>query len=128
MTEDTTMAEPVQGEPIEYLVSRRSRRSTAGNRMEAALAEMALDTNMETVEDDQDFVNEKGTGHIAYKLALSNIFAIDEEDVFGSDFASTDEEEMQDEEEAGDRAAREEEARSRKVSLRHKTHRTQDLT
>ncbi|KAH6905793.1 YL1 nuclear protein-domain-containing protein [Coprinopsis sp. MPI-PUGE-AT-0042] len=66
---------------LELLVTRRSRRSTAGNRMEAALAEMAAelqnaqDANAD-IEDDNDFevVN-------------------DEQDVFGSDFTGTDEEE-----------------------------------
>ncbi|KAG5636002.1 hypothetical protein H0H81_009429 [Sphagnurus paluster] len=84
-------------EPVEFLVTRRSRRSTAGNRMEAALAEMALDTAMDAIEDDQDFVNDK-----------------DEEDVFGSDFESTDEEAAQEEVEAGDRAVLDEERRARK--------------
>lgn len=63
-------------DPEDSLVSRRSRRSTAGNRygyfpnliprtyynsMEAALAEMALDTTEKDVENDNDFVNEKGS-------------------------------------------------------------------
>lgn len=48
-------------EPIEFLVARRSRRSTAGNRMEAALAEMALDDADKDLEDDKEFVDDKGT-------------------------------------------------------------------
>ncbi|KAI0307401.1 YL1 nuclear protein-domain-containing protein [Multifurca ochricompacta] len=56
------------------LVRRRSRRSTAGNRMEAALAELSLEDVKDEV-DDKDFV-----------------IVRDEEDVFESDFESTDEE------------------------------------
>ncbi|GLB36708.1 putative YL1 nuclear protein [Lyophyllum shimeji] len=89
--EDVTMVDPE-----ESLVTRRSRRSTAGNRMEAALAEMALDTSADSMEDDQDFVNDK-----------------DEEDMFESDFESTDEEAEEDID-AGDRAVQEEERRARK--------------
>ncbi|KAF8060864.1 YL1 nuclear protein-domain-containing protein [Lyophyllum atratum] len=84
-------------EPEDSLVIRRSRRSTAGNRMEAALAEMALDNTAEAMEDDQDFVNDK-----------------DEEDVFGSDFESTDEEAAQEDLDAGDKTVQEEERRARK--------------
>ncbi|KAJ3853921.1 YL1 nuclear protein-domain-containing protein [Lentinula lateritia] len=59
------------------LVSRRSRRSTAGNRMQVALAEIAVeDLSTEDAEEDKDFIVE------TY-----------EEDVFESDFESTDEEE-----------------------------------
>ncbi|KAH8990093.1 YL1 nuclear protein-domain-containing protein [Lactarius akahatsu] len=56
------------------LVQRRSRRSTAGNRMEAALAELSVE-DVKDEADDKDFVIVK-----------------DEEDIFGSDFESTDEE------------------------------------
>ncbi|KAJ3997085.1 YL1 nuclear protein-domain-containing protein [Lentinula boryana] len=60
----------------ETLVSRRSKRSTAGNRMQAALAEIAVeDLSKEDAEEDKDFVVE------TY-----------EEDAFESDFESTDEE------------------------------------
>ncbi|KAG6886560.1 hypothetical protein C0992_003385 [Termitomyces sp. T32_za158] len=89
--EDLTMKEP-----IESLATRRSRRSTAGNRMEAALAEMALDTTVDSMDDDRDFVNDK-----------------EEEDVFGSDFASTDEENQEDLD-AGEKAVQEEERRAKK--------------
>ncbi|KAG5643812.1 hypothetical protein DXG03_009588 [Asterophora parasitica] len=58
---------------------------------------MALDTTIESIEDDKDFVNDK-----------------DEEDVFGSDFESTDEEAAQEDAEAGDKAVQEEERRARK--------------
>ncbi|KAI0271730.1 YL1 nuclear protein-domain-containing protein [Gloeopeniophorella convolvens] len=56
------------------LVRRRSRRSTAGNRMEAALAELSIEDTKDEVED-HDF-----------------LVAKEEEDVFESDFESTDEE------------------------------------
>ncbi|KAI9566103.1 YL1 nuclear protein-domain-containing protein [Boletus coccyginus] len=82
----------------ESLVSRRPRRSTAGNRMELALAELALEEPKE-VEEDIDFVVEK-----------------DEEDVFESDFASTDEEAAQEDVDEGDRDVREEERRERKTA------------
>ncbi|KAG6830852.1 hypothetical protein H0H87_006912 [Tephrocybe sp. NHM501043] len=65
--------------------------------MEAALAEMALDVTPESMEDDVDFVNDK-----------------DEEDVFGSDFESTDEEAAQEDADAGDKTAQEEDKRARK--------------
>jgi hypothetical protein len=38
------------------LVRRRSRRSTAGNRMEAVLAEMTVDNLPADAEDDRDFI------------------------------------------------------------------------
>ncbi|KAF6751295.1 YL1 nuclear protein-domain-containing protein [Ephemerocybe angulata] len=88
-------------EPIEFLVSRRSKRSTAGNRMQAALAEMAAEVAIKDVEDDVDFVIEK-----------------DEQDVFESDFESTDEEEAAQEEAeaAGERQVNEEERRERSAA------------
>ncbi|KAG6829901.1 hypothetical protein H0H92_003034 [Tricholoma furcatifolium] len=88
--EDATMAGP-----DELLVTRRSRRSTAGNRMAAALAEMALETTADSLEDDVDFVNDK-----------------EEEDLPVSDFESTDEE--AEDADAGDKAVQEEDKRSRK--------------
>ncbi|KNZ82129.1 Vacuolar protein sorting-associated protein 72 like protein [Termitomyces sp. J132] len=97
--QDTTM------DAVEPLVTRRSRRSTAGNRMEAALAEMALDTTVDSVDDDQDFVNDK-----------------EEEDVFGSDFESTDEE-AQEDTEAGEKALLDEEKRTKKKDARSKVER-----
>lgn len=94
MSEDVTM-----GAPEDLLVSRRSRRSTAGNRMEAALAEMALDTTEKDMEDDIDFINDK-----------------DEEDVFESDFESTDEEAEKEDVEAGDKVLQDEERRAKKAA------------
>ncbi|KAN0082575.1 YL1 nuclear domain containing protein [Tylopilus felleus] len=81
----------------ENLVLRRPKRSTAGNRMELALAELALEETPEA-EEDIDFVVEK-----------------EEEDIFESDFASTDEEAAQEDVDEGDRAAREEERKERKT-------------
>ncbi|KAG5337489.1 hypothetical protein C0989_009525 [Termitomyces sp. Mn162] len=75
-------------------------------RMEAALAEMALDTTVDSVDDDQDFVNDKA----------------EEEDVFGSDFESTDEE-AQEDTEAGEKALLDEEKRTKKKDARSKVER-----
>ncbi|KAH7910015.1 YL1 nuclear protein-domain-containing protein [Hygrophoropsis aurantiaca] len=80
----------------ETLVGRRPKRSTAGNRMEAALAELALE-DPKDLEEDNDFVNDK-----------------EEEDIFESDFASTDEEAAQEDIDTGDNAVREDERRERK--------------
>ncbi|KAF8639396.1 hypothetical protein AX17_001521 [Amanita inopinata Kibby_2008] len=81
----------------ETLVGRRSRRSTAGNRMQVALAEMAVDEESKDLDDDVDFVNYK-----------------DEEDIFESDFESTDEEAMQVEVAAGENDVQDEERRAKK--------------
>ncbi|KAH9028817.1 YL1 nuclear protein-domain-containing protein [Lactarius deliciosus] len=82
------------------LVQRRSRRSTAGNRMEAALAELSVEDAKDEA-DDKDFVIVK-----------------DEEDVFGSDFESTDEEAeaVQQTADAGEGLVRAEERREKKVA------------
>ncbi|KAJ6513450.1 YL1 nuclear protein-domain-containing protein [Mycena sanguinolenta] len=82
--------------PEELLATRRSRRSTAGNRMEAAMAEMELDGSLKEPEEDADYTNDK-----------------DEEDIFDDDFESTDEEAA--DEAAGELAAQEDEKRARKV-------------
>ncbi|PFH48212.1 hypothetical protein AMATHDRAFT_150375 [Amanita thiersii Skay4041] len=81
----------------EYLVRRRSRRSTAGNRMQAALAEMSLEDANKDLEDDAEFTNIK-----------------EEEDVFESDFESTDEEAAQAEVAAGEKEVQDEERRVKK--------------
>ncbi|KAK0210991.1 YL1 nuclear protein-domain-containing protein [Desarmillaria ectypa] len=92
-TADTAMAAP----PVEEtLVARRSRRSTAGNRMEAALAEMSIDDAVKDPDDDVDFSVDKY-----------------EEDVFESDFESTDEEAQED---AGEQEALDEEKQTRKAA------------
>ncbi|KAL5535044.1 hypothetical protein ACEPAF_3137 [Sanghuangporus sanghuang] len=85
------------------LVLRRSRRSTAGNRMEAALAEMAAlhpEQEME-VDDDKDF-----------------LAPADEGEVFDSDFQSTDEEADQEDEFAAEKELAAEEKQARKSSRR----------
>ncbi|KAJ7052533.1 YL1 nuclear protein-domain-containing protein [Mycena amicta] len=86
-------------EPLaeELLATRRSRRSTAGNRMQAAMAELALEEVKD--EEDADFTNDK-----------------DEEDVFDEDFESTASEA---EEVTGEGAAQEEEKRARKKTRAH---------
>ncbi|KAG2030053.1 YL1 nuclear protein-domain-containing protein [Suillus americanus] len=80
----------------ETLVSRRPKRSTAGNRMEAALAELAVE-EVNEAEEDVDFVNDK-----------------DEEDVFESDFASTDEEAAAEDIDTGEKAMEDEQRRARR--------------
>ncbi|KAF9554770.1 YL1-domain-containing protein [Agrocybe pediades] len=84
-------------EPTEMLVARRSKRSTAGNRMEAALAEMALEDSKD-LDDDKEFVNDKV-----------------EEDEFGSDFQSTDEEAEQETQDVGEAEVINEERRERRA-------------
>ncbi|KJA21855.1 hypothetical protein HYPSUDRAFT_41485 [Hypholoma sublateritium FD-334 SS-4] len=84
---------------IEMLVTRRPKRSTAGNRMEAALAEIALDDMNKDMDDDNDFVDDKV-----------------EEDIFGSDFESTDEEAERIVEEAGETEVVNEERRTKKAA------------
>ncbi|TFK47919.1 hypothetical protein OE88DRAFT_1738049 [Heliocybe sulcata] len=81
------------------LVRRRPRRSTAGNRMEAALAEMIAEEVPQEVEEDKDFAITK-----------------DEDDVFESDFESTDEEAAQEAPEATEKAVQEEDKRERKAA------------
>ncbi|KAF9446774.1 hypothetical protein P691DRAFT_803401 [Macrolepiota fuliginosa MF-IS2] len=66
--------------------------------MEAALAEMALEESKD-LDDDNEFVNDK-----------------DEEDVFESDFASTDEEADEDDLEAGEKAIHDEEKSARRAT------------
>jgi len=50
-------------------------------------------------------------------LLLKILIGTDEEDVFGSDFESTDEEAGKEDEEAGDKAVQDEEKRARKVCI-----------
>ncbi|KAF9523646.1 YL1 nuclear protein-domain-containing protein [Crepidotus variabilis] len=84
---------------IEMLATRRSRRSTAGNRMAEVMAEVALENEQKDLDDDVDFDN-----------------ANDEQDVFGSDFESTDEEAEKQAEEVGETEAIQEEKRERKTA------------
>ncbi|KAI0079073.1 hypothetical protein K474DRAFT_725781 [Panus rudis PR-1116 ss-1] len=86
-------------EEAELLVTRRPRRSTAGNRMEAALAEFKAEELGQDQEEDVDFVIEK-----------------DEEDAFESDFESTDEDGAQEDVDAvAEKIVQEEEKRIRKT-------------
>ncbi|KAI0717508.1 YL1 nuclear protein-domain-containing protein [Cerioporus squamosus] len=85
------------------LVSRRPKRSTAGNRMEAALAEFKAEDLGMDVEEDGDFALDK-----------------DEEDIFESDFESTDEEGAQEDvDAAAENLIRQEESRVRKTARTH---------
>ncbi|KAI0641089.1 YL1 nuclear protein-domain-containing protein [Trametes meyenii] len=85
------------------LVARRPKRSTAGNRMEAALAEFKAEDIGMDVDEDVDFT-----------------MGFDEEDVFGSDFESTDEEGDQDDvDAAAEKMIRQEESRARKTGRTH---------
>ncbi|EKM60548.1 uncharacterized protein PHACADRAFT_110047 [Phanerochaete carnosa HHB-10118-sp] len=83
----------------ELLVTRRSRRSTAGNRMEAALAEFRSEELGHDVEEDDDFIR------------------VDEQDAFESDFESTDEEGAQgDVDASAEKIVQDEERKVKKVA------------
>ncbi|KIJ58721.1 hypothetical protein HYDPIDRAFT_171155, partial [Hydnomerulius pinastri MD-312] len=77
--------------------------------MELALAELALEEP--EVEEDLDFINDKDP--VAYRAFH---YLTEEEDVFESDFASTDEEAAQEDVDAGDKAVQDEERRERKTA------------
>jgi hypothetical protein len=88
------------------------------NSMEAALAELSIeDVKDET--DDRDFIIVRGeySFHIAHTLSLHII--ADEEDVFESDFESTDDEAetAQQTADAGERQVRAEERKEKKVDF-----------
>ncbi|KAI8983278.1 YL1 nuclear protein-domain-containing protein [Trametes punicea] len=87
----------------ETVTSRRPKRSTAGNRMEAALAEFkAEDVGMD-LDEDADFALDK-----------------DEEDIFEADFESTDEEgDQEDVDATAEKMIRQEESRARKATRTH---------
>ena len=77
------------------------------------MAEMSIDDLMQDVEEDVDFIS-KGELCLFVRSLIRLYFTIaDEEDMFESDFASTDEEGGEDE--AGDKALEEEEKRAQKV-------------
>ncbi|KAI0683332.1 YL1 nuclear protein-domain-containing protein [Cytidiella melzeri] len=85
------------------LVTRRPRRSTAGNRMEAALAEFKAEELGKDIDEDKDFIVE-----------------LDEQDAFGSDFESTDEEGAQEDvDAAAEKMATEEERQKKKTARSH---------
>ncbi|KAI0825324.1 YL1 nuclear protein-domain-containing protein [Trametes gibbosa] len=82
------------------LVARRPKRTTAGNRMAAALAEFKAEDVGLDADEDADFALER-----------------DEEDVFGSDFESTDEEGQQEEvDAAAEKMIRLDDSHNRKTS------------
>ena len=84
--------------------------------MEAALAELGIEDLAKEAEDDKDFFVEKGQLFILNFVVLCpDAVCIDEEDIFGSDFESTDEETAQADVDAGDIAVNDEEKRARKV-------------
>ena len=83
--------------------------------MEAALAEIAFD-DAKDVEDDNDFVNDKGAVIRLFLLVVISDFHPVEEDIFGSDFESTDDE-AEKVGEAGENEVIYEERRIRKVRL-----------
>lgn len=87
--------------------------------MEAALAEMALDDASRDLDDDNDFVNDKGIYHSPGNIItlISSVFLSDEQDMFESDFESTDEEAARDGTEIGDKDVQEEEKRERRVCI-----------
>jgi vacuolar protein sorting-associated protein 72 len=90
--------------------------------MEAALAELGLEDLTKEAEDDKDFFVEKGEAFPSRNSAQQcaddiALLFVDEEDIFGSDFESTDEETAQADVDAGDKAVDEEEKRARKVRL-----------
>jgi hypothetical protein len=86
--------------------------------MEAALAEMTTD-DVKEAEDDNDFFVEKGAQMVFDIIGPFcdgfNFFS-EEEDMFESDFESTDEEAAQGDAVAGEATVQEEEKRVRKVS------------
>jgi vacuolar protein sorting-associated protein 72 len=83
--------------------------------MEAALAEMALDATNKDLDDDKEFVNDKGCPpYISFSI-FPDIVVTDEQDVFESDFASTDEEADHEGEDAGEQAVYDEERSARRV-------------
>ena len=121
------------------IARRREKRSTAGNRyevqlyllgcvtlnhfvysMEAALAEIANEQLPPDAdgEEDRDFIGADGACSLTRYTAMYNLrtdSVADEEEVFDSDFASTDEDEAP--EEIEERAVQEEEKREHRVSI-----------
>jgi hypothetical protein len=85
--------------------------------MEAALAELSIDDVKDEV-DDKDFVVVRGWYRILITQFIRHI-STDEEDVFESDFASTDEEAeaAQQASDTGERLVKAEERKEKKVNL-----------
>ncbi|KLO17532.1 YL1-domain-containing protein [Schizopora paradoxa] len=88
----------MEEQPEDGLTLRRSRRSTAGNRMEEALLQFAMEEQNQEGEEDADFVGPE-----------------DEAEIFDSDFQSTDDEAQQEEEAGGEKAIHEEEKREQRT-------------
>ena len=86
-------------------------------RMELALAEFAREDSTVELDDDIDFEELKGDTypHLLRPRPLTIDSGLDEEEIFDSDFMSTDEDEAQDDE-TSEKRIQEEEKRSRKVS------------
>jgi hypothetical protein len=85
--------------------------------MEAALAELSIEDVKDEV-DDKDFVVVRGRYRILITQLIRHI-STDEEDVFESDFASTDEEveAAQQASDTGDRLVKAEELKEKKVNF-----------
>jgi hypothetical protein len=84
--------------------------------MEAALAELTIE-DVKDEADDKDFIIVRGKHLIIILPFLITLPLADEEDVFGSDFESTDEDEeaTQQTSDAGERQVKVEERREKKV-------------
>jgi len=85
--------------------------------MEAALAELSIEDMKD--EDDKDFIIVRGVYSLRIPHTLSLHIIADEEDVFESDFESTDEEAetVQQTADAGERQVRTEERKEKKVDF-----------
>ena len=91
--------------------------------MEAVMAEMAVEEEKQDIEDDNDFVNDKGEPTTTPSLFLCSpsylprtSWDLVEEDIFGSDFESTDEEAEKEAQEAGETEVFNEERKVKKVN------------
>lgn len=85
-------------------------------RMEAALAELAIE-EVNEAEEDVDFVNDKGEYDALNTDGMCLMLHLDEEDVFESDFASTDDEAAADDIDTGEKTVEDEERRARRVCI-----------
>jgi hypothetical protein len=85
-------------------------------RMEAALAELTVE-EVNEAEEDIDFINDKGEYDLLNTDGVCLILHLDEEDVFESDFASTDDEAAAEDVDTGEKAVEDEERRARRVCI-----------
>lgn len=84
--------------------------------MESALAELVLNETNQDLDDDNEFFNDQGTlAFEQWRNSWHQHHATDEEDLFESDFTSTDEEVNHEEMDAGEEAVNDEEKAARKV-------------